>query len=171
MKTFAEQWMASRGQPIPFEGKLVHGIWRIPLVAGEGVAIRFVSWTPDMPQGLRMSLDTAKGRLVVGGEEIREVVLWTETAPARPIVLLPKAQRRPQVLAVWNVWRGGGPSSCDAWIGNCGMIVEEDAPNLRLRCSDGVGPPNFEDLVVEISRVSVRDDETPTAPPVTMGGR
>ncbi len=145
--------MTSRGQPISFEGKIVHPIWRISLAPGEGVAIRFVAWTPDVPQGLRMSLDTATGRLVVAGEEIREVVLWRETAPPRPIVLMPKARRRPQVLAVWNVWRGGGPSSCDAWIGNCGMIVEEAGATLSLRCSDGVGPPNFEDLVVEIERV------------------
>lgn len=116
--------------------------------------MRFISWSNEVAQGMRMSLDTKKGMLAVDGEEIRELVLWVETAPPRPIVVVPQSRLRPQVLAVWNVCKR--TSGCDAWIGNCGMLVEEAGPNLTLRCSDGVGPPNFEDLVVEIGRVGAQ---------------
>jgi hypothetical protein len=51
---------------------------------------------------------------------------------------------------VWNCWEVNGVMH--AWLGNAGMRVER-TPNgaIQLRCSDGDGVPDFEDLVVRIT--------------------
>jgi hypothetical protein len=37
-----------------------------------------------------------------------------------------------------------------AWIGDAGMLIDEEGDRVRLRCSDGVGGISFTDLVVEL---------------------
>ena len=59
------------------------------------------------------------------------------------------------VLQIWNGWCVGGQNH--AWLGNSGIIVEDlEAPpgaNLRFRmwCSDGLGDPSFDDLVILVT--------------------
>ena len=45
-----------------------------------------------------------------------------------------------------------GPSgTTQAWIGNAGIVVDKASDaSWTLRCSDGVGPTNFDDLVVHV---------------------
>lgn len=66
-----------------------------------------------------------------------------------------KQKRRPVSLQFWNSWLVGDAEH--AWTGNSGLVVEElDTPegaNIRLRlwCSDGLGDPQFDDLVVVVT--------------------
>jgi len=59
------------------------------------------------------------------------------------------------VFHLWNGWRIGG--TAHSWTGNCGIVVEDLTPppgaNLRFRlwCSDGLGDPSFDDLVVLVT--------------------
>ncbi len=65
------------------------------------------------------------------------------------------APARPVTLQLWNSWLIGDAEH--AWTGNSGVVVEElDVPEgadarLRLWCSDGLGDPQFDDLVVVIT--------------------
>ncbi|MFT7474614.1 MAG: hypothetical protein ACI81L_001539 [Verrucomicrobiales bacterium] len=67
-------------------------------------------------------------------------------------LVLPK---RPTILQVWNSWLIGGAKH--AWTGNSGIVVEElNVPSeatarFRLWCSDGLGDPQFDDLVVVVT--------------------
>lgn len=60
-----------------------------------------------------------------------------------------------RTLQVWNTWLVG--EAQHAWTGNSGIVVEElDAPGevsqrLRLWCSDGLGDPSFDDLVLVLT--------------------
>jgi hypothetical protein len=38
-----------------------------------------------------------------------------------------------------------------AWIGNAGILIEQRADHVVLRCSDGYDEPTFDDLVVTVS--------------------
>jgi len=49
-----------------------------------------------------------------------------------------------------------------AWLGNAGMLVETQDDAVILKCSDGVGSPDFEDLVVELS---LKHGHTKLSPP------
>jgi hypothetical protein len=62
---------------------------------------------------------------------------------------------KPITLQIWNSWLLGDAEH--AWIGNSGMVVEElsvpddAAARMRLWCSDGLGDPQFDDLVVVVT--------------------
>lgn len=60
-----------------------------------------------------------------------------------------------QTIQIWNSW---SIADCDhSWIGNSGIVCEKlDAPEgasqrMRLWCSDGLGDPQFDDLVVVLT--------------------
>ena len=60
-----------------------------------------------------------------------------------------------QTLQLWNSWVVG--TSHHAWTGNSGIVREQlDVPEgakdrIRLWCSDGLGNPQFDDLVVIVT--------------------
>ncbi len=71
------------------------------------------------------------------------------------------SRNRAETLQLWNSWSlGQGQHS---WTGNSGIVLEElDAPigasrRVRLWCSDGLGDPEFDDLVVLVT-VGTRQD-------------
>lgn len=63
-----------------------------------------------------------------------------------------EATQPPVRLQLWNSWLLGAAEH--AWTGNSGIVVEELEPpagaksRMRLWCSDGLGDPQFDDLVV-----------------------
>ena len=77
------------------------------------------------------------------------------------------SRNRAETLQLWNSWSlGQGQHS---WTGNSGIVMEElDAPvgasrRVRLWCSDGLGDPEFDDLVVLVT-VGTRQDPDAEAP-------
>jgi hypothetical protein len=60
-------------------------------------------------------------------------------------------------LTVWNQWRDSS-GGIFASIGNQGIVVvRESADSVELHCSDGVGDPHFEDLIVRLTFTPVAD--------------
>lgn len=52
-------------------------------------------------------------------------------------------------LRIWNAWRDNDLTQ--AWLGNAGMrVIPGEGGSLTLRCSDGEGEPDFDDLVAEV---------------------
>lgn len=88
--------------------------------------------------------------LRVGDIEAKHITLWRDTAPKEIcVVVVAKKNAR---LRVWNIWRDAinGQDVTQAWLRNSGMRIEPSGrpSETVLRCSDGVGPVDFDDLVV-----------------------
>jgi hypothetical protein len=143
----AEELAAAQGGPIERDGQLVRMLCELPPVT-EPTTLRIaLTSSSDRVQGLH--LKARNGVLRVNGQDLPEVVLWTDTAPPEVVVeLLPKSPKKPLVLRAWNVWRDPAGAT-QAWIGDAGLIADGD----RLSCSDGYPPVDFTDLVVELKGV------------------
>ena len=76
--------------------------------------------------------------------------VWTHTAPET--VTLEVVGRKARAIEVWNSWSFDGVDS--SWVGNAGMLIGSDGATHTLRCSDGMGDPSFDDLVVTITVTS-----------------
>ena len=121
----------------------------------------------DEPTELRITLETAAarpqavrlkargGRVVINDQPDDDVVLWSDTAPSVLVASLrPQSSRKPMTLRIWNAWRDPA-GVMQAWIGDAGMLVEEQSPgDLVLRCSDGFDAPTFDDLVVRLKLIA-----------------
>src|SRR2546425_11273582 len=69
----------SRGQPFDYEGHTVRGSYQIEVHPGDVVVVHFVKFTTAVRQAIRMSLK--KGTLFGHGQDVKELILWTDTAP------------------------------------------------------------------------------------------
>jgi hypothetical protein len=81
----------------------------------------------------------------------RYMGLWEDDPEEGPVSLIwqPRAARE---LRVWNLWRSGPADVVHAFWGDSGMRVEvlgED--RFLFRCSDGPEPPDFSNVVFEVS--------------------
>jgi len=147
----AELLQAAGGGPIDWSGQRVHMMYELPQPeAAQELLIRFGQPSPGRPQGLRIKV---RGGLVeLNGEQLDDVVLWSDTAPETVLVrLLPAKAKGPMTVRIWNAWRDTA-GTMQAWIGNSGMLVEhQDEGTTVLRCSDGFDEPRFDDLVAVLS--------------------
>jgi hypothetical protein len=147
-KTFGELFAEGRGGPIRFHGTEVHAIHEVPVALPTELALHFMSANPAARQALRIAVDG--GHAVVNGQQLREVVLWADTAPPSVrIEVVPTGGRA--VVKMWNAWEDN-TGAMQAWLGDCGMVIEATRTGVTLRCSDGLGPPDFSDLVVRVDR-------------------
>ncbi len=138
---FAEQ----QTNQIDLDGPL-YSLFELPNDASE-LTIRFVSVRSRLPQGLR--LRARGGAMTVGSTTTDDLVLWTDTAPDTVQVKVAWKSRGGRSLRVWNAWRVKGVTQ--AWLGNAGMRVSVGEGRVfQLRCSDGEGDPDFQDLVAEV---------------------
>ena len=77
--TLAERFERDGGAPQEVEGVLVHGMYRRSVADGARVRLRRRHAIATPVQGIRLKLD--KGKLVVNGQDLGDVVLWADTAP------------------------------------------------------------------------------------------
>ncbi|WP_157170824.1 tetratricopeptide repeat protein [Nocardia araoensis] len=154
--------------PIRWHGSMVYPMYTEQVgPAPTTIALTMISAAP--PAGLRglgMGLSVVDGYLDLHGRALAGVDAWsdalaagvsfdvTPTAPATLVTLTP----------VWVDEFGTQKS----WAGNYGIVVEH-RPNGRvvLWCSIGEGPPNFANLVVELSTAPTPVAPQPQAPAAT----
>ncbi len=107
---------------------------------------------PDIEQSLRL-LSKSGDVSIVGSdfEPAESLLVLAETYPAFELEFCDLGSESGK-LQIWNSWILGDGEH--AWIGNSG-IVREDLPvpegasqRVRLWCSDGLGDPDFDDLVL-----------------------
>jgi len=113
---------------------------------GSSLRVVFESFTEDVEQAVCISTD--KGKLKVGDERASSVILWSDHSLVSNDIEI--TNRVPANIVVWNAWRrkDGG---VDAGLRYAGMTKEEISPSeWRLRCSDGIGEADFDDLVVVV---------------------
>jgi hypothetical protein len=149
---FTPLFNESKGRPILFEGRTIAPSVKFPVRQGEVLAIEFVSTTESPVQGLRVALSPRTGRLSTNKTSSADFVFWADTAPRRLELEVAKASTRAE-LTVWNVWRT--PKDGTMMYGtNAAAIDAHDCPGgFLLRCSDGWGEPDFDNLVVRIVKL------------------
>ncbi|MFG3615936.1 hypothetical protein [Nocardia sp. NPDC047654] len=156
--------------PIRWHGSMVYPMYTEQVgPAPTTVTLTMISAAP--PAGLRglgMGLSVVDGYLDLHGRSLAGVDAWSDAlaagvsfdvTPAAPVTLV-------TLTPVWVDEFGTQKS----WAGNYGIVVEHQ-PNGRvvLWCSIGEGPPNFANLVVEVSTAPtpVAPEPSGTATPAT----
>jgi hypothetical protein len=134
---------------VDWRGQPLYGLYEMP--APKRLVIELLRWKSPPVQGL--NLKVSGGILCVNDVQAAEMVIWSDTAPKVVNVELRFQSIGKTTLKIWNVWRGkvGGVDVTQAWLGNAGMRIERSDSYLSLRCSDGEGPVDFEDLEARIT--------------------
>lgn len=145
MTSLAEAFRNSSGRKTKWQGQVVHSVVKIDVSDGDVIEIRRRSASGQRAQALKVAAD--KGGLRANGVLTPIAAIWTHTAPETAI--LEVSGKRTRSLDVWNSWSYDGVDS--SWIGSAGILHDRDGDTHTLRCSDGVGDPAFEDLIVELS--------------------
>ncbi len=145
--TFSDRF-ADGARTIAHDGHDVRPLLLLAVADGTKVRVQRMSARSDRRQALKLA--AVNGALEVAGASCEIVSLWSDTSP--PAVELVVRGPRVRRLEVWNAWDLGGLET--AWLGNAGMIVAPEERHLALHCSDGLGPPSFTDLQVNLSVAS-----------------
>lgn len=143
--TLVEAFAKSNGRKAKVNGTTVHSFHRIDVGDGDLLTILRRSASRVRAQALKVAADRADLR--ANGIVVPTVSIWSHTAPTT--VELDVVGRRARHVDIWNSWSFEGVDS--AWLGNAGMMVETEGDRTVLRCSDGLGAADFDDLVVEIT--------------------
>jgi len=144
MKTLAEQFQDSMGQPVEVNGKSVSPIFLESVSKEVLVNLRWIGTQSEVKQGVQIKLD--KGIIEVNGQETSNIVLWEDTCPSE--ISLRCTPKKSAKLKIWNVWEVEG--IVQAWVGNSGIITLIDNGKMRMNCSDGVGEIDFNNMVLEV---------------------
>lgn len=141
--TLAELFDKAGSDTVNHRGRVVRSLVRIPVRDGSRITVTRREVGSPRAQAVKLGLN--RGVLDVNGRREPAVALWSHTAPeVVELVVRGKAT----TVEVWNAWSMGGVDS--SWIGNAGIVSKATRSGQLLRCSDGAGPPSFDDLVVEV---------------------
>ncbi|MFI6865685.1 tetratricopeptide repeat protein [Nocardia sp. NPDC050406] len=135
--------------PLAWNGRSVYPMHCEPL----GVEACIVTLTlrsvapPEGVRSLGVGLSVEGGHVLLDGRKLRGVDVWSD------------AMRGGVALRVCPIGPGASFSLTPVWVdeseaivswtGNYGIVVQRGEPTI-LRCSTGVGGPNFDELVVEL---------------------
>lgn len=142
--TLAESFNRGNPRKTRFDGQTVHSYVRLPVADGTRITVTRVRSSLVRAQALKLAVD--KGELKANGVVVPSVAVWSHTAPES--VEIEVLGRKVRTLDIWNAWSLDGVDS--SWLGNAGMLVDTSAGATLLSCSDGLGEPCFEDLVVRL---------------------
>ena len=146
-ETLADLFWRASGPTVQYEGLTVHGaVFRYVKKPGR-FRVRFLASVQKPIQALCIDIDP--GKLIIEDEAFSKTILRRDTAP--DVVLVGyQPSRNGSKITLYNSWinKNGG---IEAWLVHAGMLVEETGDKMILRCSDGLGEPTFDDLVVEVT--------------------
>lgn len=143
--SLADSFRSGNGRKAKWDGQTVHSVLDISVNDGDQIEVNRISASSARAQAVKLGVD--KGTLRVNGIVVPLAAIWTHTSPQQCV--LEVVGRRARSVDIWNSWSFDGVDS--SWLANAAMIVERDGDNYVLRCSDGIGDPSFDDLVVKIS--------------------
>jgi hypothetical protein len=150
-KNLSELLADARGLPIRFGDFEVRAIYEIPIRDTSTLHISFIHATTTRPQALRIRSESVT--LKVRESRVKDAIFWTDSAP-REFEVTADPPTTGGSIKLWNEWRDRAGIQ-NAWMGNAGMVVTAKDGVVTLRCSDGVGAPEFDDFVVSI-RIEAR---------------
>lgn len=144
MQTFGELFIESKGAPINYDGNLVHAIYTRQIIPLTTVRTKRLNCSTIVPQGLMLTV--SKGQLECSGQKSKKFVLWSNTGPVEDRITY--LGRNSTTLKIWNVWMNA--RTMNAWIGYGGMLIDDSGSSVVFSCSDGVGEPDFSDLIMRV---------------------
>lgn len=161
--TITDLFERSGSNTITVRGRVVRAVVRLQVRDGTLLRLVRIRCNEHRPEALKLAVND--GVLEVNGIQAAQIALWSDTSPEEVEVRV--RGERATSIDVWNAWLIGGVDT--SWLGNAG-IVTKAAPNGQvLHCSDGVGAPDFTDLVVEV-HVKHPTSEGAEAPGGTLTG-
>jgi hypothetical protein len=148
MTTLQERFIESKGAPVNVDGMEVVQMDRIPM---RHARLTISAATPRDGEGI--AIKAPQGTIKLSdGREVPLLHIWFDAG--LPSSATHEVDCRGGELRVWNIYRNTHPSGAiteDAWTGNAGMTVAQQAENRRLyRCSRGNTTqfdPSFEVLL------------------------
>ncbi|WP_405495362.1 tetratricopeptide repeat protein [Nocardia sp. NBC_00511] len=114
-------------------------------------------------RGLGIGLSVERGHVLLGGRRLRGVDVWSDAMSGG--IDLRIAPSGPAAITLTPVWVDDTDTTV-SWSGNYGMLITRERTGLVLHCSSGVGPPDFGELVVELSTALT---PPPPEPPADAG--
>lgn len=151
-RTLADRFRTQRTDRIRVDGIEVVSMTEVELSKDSVLEVLVEDSRPDIEQSFRIL--SKSGSIEVAGAGFapsESILVLAETYPAFEVQFCDDDDGT-GVLQVWNSWILGDGEH--AWIGNSGIVVEtlpvpEGASDrIRLWCSDGLGDPDFDDLVL-----------------------
>lgn len=129
----------------------------IRAVRFRGIEFRGLSWLYlwlKIAQGIR--IDVVNGEFGSEEAEVETVEFWPRRKGDSIRFRCDVLSGRHRII-ISNCWRVG-TGRVRSFEGNAGMQVTPTGHLLRVQCSDGIGPVDFDDLVVDISFVLEREE-------------
>ena len=146
-ETLSALFQKSKGAPIEIDGETVRPSFRLNLGKGSHrFMFRRLSAKAVPLQGIRLKVKA--GHIETNGKQFQDVILWSDTSPEQ-VELIVHSKSGCEVI-VWNSWKID--DLIQAWVGNAGLLVDQEQNVITLHCSDGTGATDFSDLVVQIER-------------------
>lgn len=151
-RTLADRFRTQRTDRIRVDGIEVVSMTEIVLAKDSVLEVLVEDSRPDIEQSLRVR--SRSGTIEVVGTDFdpsESILVLAETYPAFEIGFS-SLDDDTGVLQLWNSWILGDGEH--AWVGNSGIVVEQlpvpegASDRMRLWCSDGLGDPDFDDLVL-----------------------
>ena len=142
--SFEDIFLASRGQPVEYEGQIIQLMDAIFLPSHATLRIIREASKRGWRQGIHLSTD---GYFTVNQQIVPEaVVLWADTAPAKISLGVHSESGTCHVKNVWDT----GDGTMQSWHNGAAMIVEKTDNGRRYRCNDGNPNADFDDIIFRL---------------------
>lgn len=140
--SLSDMFEQSESDAIEWRGSVVRAVVRLPVSDGQTIRLRRLDSSRERAQALKLGLNA--GALEINGASSQTLAIWSHTAPIE--VEIRVQGRRASNIDLWNAWSLDGVDN--AWLGNSGIVIQDHAGGHTLQCSDGVGEPEFSDLIM-----------------------
>ncbi|MBF6170697.1 tetratricopeptide repeat protein [Nocardia blacklockiae] len=148
-------------QPVEVGGALAYPMYREALGPDPTLVTLTLHATAPPPGllGLGMGLSVLGGHVVLQGRRLHGVDVWPD-AMANGACLEVCAAGPDAWITVTPVWMDAAGAT-RSWTGNYGVVIDRaENGHPLLRCSGGIGPPDFRELVVEVHTVPAPTDQS-----------
>lgn len=142
---FEELFMASKGQPITYNGNEIKMIDKINLIFVQvKIKIFFLATDSAWKQGLILK---TKGHFEISNKVAKnKVVFWEDTAPAEFELIV---NSKDKTLIIYNVWETED-GTLHYWHNGGALHVEVEGNIRTYYCNDGYPDDDFDDLIFKI---------------------
>ncbi|MGY6241783.1 hypothetical protein [Burkholderia ambifaria] len=151
--SLAQRFQESKAPKIEVDGREIYSLYEIDVSSGDTVlSFDFVSSKKSSIQGVKIRASNCN--VEVNNQILTDFFIWLDRDPNHIPLNVRIGKGGKAILKVWNVWKYD--DVVHAWIGNAAMLVKRADRHIAFHCSDGIGDPDFEDLVftIEVGKVS-----------------
>lgn len=152
MECFQDLFMASKGQPVEYNGETIFMQDKIVVDVDFKFAVRLISTDSKYPQLINLAVEKGEYLTYVDTQRAQFSFL-ADTIPIGEEMLL-IGHSKNKVLRVWNGWLSKdhlGNQVKESWYNGAAMKKEVSGNTIRYFCNDGEPDEDFNDLIFEIT--------------------